>query len=660
VLSYRRRLTVALLLPTLAFASAAAAQPAASVKLTSPLGRTGIIGTIRIVAQVVTPVPEVIVPVRFYVDGKLLGEDGDGPPYAVEWVDENPYEPREIKVAIDDGLGGVLEDAVKLAPLEVIEETQVASVLVETAVTDDTGRAVATLRPEDFTLTENDVKQSLDLVQLQRMPTQFTLLVDASQSMARRVDMVRATARRLVARLRDEDVVVVAPFRRTVEPMTGPTRDPATIADAINTIRAGGGTAIFDSLAQLPDRFARGEVRHVIILVTDGYDEHSTGSLTSALEAVQQLGATIYVVGIGGVAGISLKGELLLRQIAAKTGGRTFFPSREEQVPDVHDAIMSDVFSRYLLTYTPSNQEPDGSYRAIKVATNDATHRIKARAGYTAPKPPPVRPTIEFSARAEDGAEVTISVADIAIAEDGVPQTIEAFHEANAPVSIALALDGSGSMKPALDAARAAARAFVEALRPADPLALVRFADDVVFAHELSTNRGTSLDAINTHTAVGGTALWDALYGSMVFLSRHEGRRAVVVVTDGRDENNPGTAPGSRRTLEEVLDQIKGTDTAVYAIGLGPKVDREGLQRVATASGGRAYFPSDVTLLAEEYRRVIEDLRRRYVVTYTSTNAKRDGSWRMVSITTNKPGIVISSRNGYPGPLPASRAAEQQ
>jgi Ca-activated chloride channel family protein len=660
VVPHYRFAAVGLILILCTSADLAVAQVPASVRLTSPLGRTGIIGTIRLVAHVVTPVPDAVVPVRFYVDGRLLAEDADGPPYAVEWVDDNPYEPREIKVAIDDGAGGVLEDSVKLAPLEVIEEAQVASVLVDASVTDEHGKAVATLGGEDFTLTEDGVVQSLDLVQLQRMPTQFTLLVDASQSMARRVDLVRATARRVVARLRAEDTVVVAPFRRSVETVTGPTRDSATIAEAIGGISASGGTAIFDSLAQLPELLSRTDVRHVVILLTDGYDEHSRGDMQNALDAVRALNATIYVVGIGGVAGISLKGELLLRQIAAKTGGRTFFPSREEQLPDVHEAIMADVFSRYLLSYTPANQEPDGAYRAITVATADSRYRIKAREGYFAPKPPPIRPTLEFSARAENGENVALSASDFTITEDGAEQRIEAFHEANAPVSIVLALDGSGSMKPAIDAARAAARAFVESLRPSDPVALVQFADGVVFAHELSTNRRLSIEAIDAHAAAGGTALWDALYGSIQFLSRHDGRRAVVVVTDGRDENNPGTAPGSQRTLEEVLEHVKGTDTTVYAIGLGPKVDREGLTLAAAASGGRAYFPEDVTVLADHYRRVLEDLRRRYVVTYTSTNSKRDGSWRVVEITTTRPGIVISSRNGYKGPEHASPSVAQR
>ncbi len=198
------RLSAGLVLTIAAATVASAAQEQTAVRLTSPLGRTAMAGTIRVVAQVVTPAPGGVVPVRFYVDGQLLGEDADGPPYATEWVDENPYEQREIRVDVEDGLGGVVRDAVSLAPLDVSEQSHVASVLVEATVTDRTGRAVATLAANDFTLLEDGLAQTLDLVQLQALPTQFTVLVDSSQSMARRIDMVRATARRLTTRLRAE------------------------------------------------------------------------------------------------------------------------------------------------------------------------------------------------------------------------------------------------------------------------------------------------------------------------------------------------------------------------------------------------------------------------------------------------------------------------
>lgn len=123
-----------------------------------------------------------------------------------------------------------------------------------------------------------------------------------------------------------------------------------------------------------------------------------------------------------------------------------------------------------------------------------------------------------------------------------------------------------------------------------------------------------------------------------------------MVLTDGRDENNPGTAPGSTRTLNDVLDQLREVDVAVFAIGLGPQVDRRTLERLAGASGGEAYFPATVEELDADYARVIDNLRRRYVISYTSTNGTRDGGWRNVSISSAREDLVFRSRGGYQAP----------
>jgi VWFA-related protein len=644
-----------------ASAGAASEPIPTTIRITSPLGRTGVPGVVRVVAQVTTAVEKGMVSVRFFVDDTLLGEDKDGPPYVAEWEDLNPYEPRVIRAEVDDGKGVVVEDRVSLASLEVIEEASVASVLVEATVTDASGRYVPNLTSGQFALFEDEQPQTLDMVQLQSLPTTFTLLIDGSQSMSRRIDLVRATARRLASKLRKGDMVVVAPFRIGVEAVTGPTDDERTIADAISSIRAVGGTAILDSLASLPEYFANAQGRQVVILVTDGYDERSKGSVEAAMRQLQKIQATVYVVGIGGVAGISLRGESLLRAVAKQMGGRAFFPSRAEEVPDVHGMIAAESYSRYVITYTPTNQEWDGSYRAIRLDVSQPDLVVKARPGYFAPKPPPIRPTLEFSVAGDTELTAALAASDLAVREDGVEQSIESFQEANAPMSIVMALDASGSMKPALEAVKAAAAQFVEALRPSDPLALVQFADRVVVAHELSARRQLTLDAVAAHQALGGTALWDALYDSMAYLKQQPGRRAIVVLTDGRDENNPGTAPGSTHTLADVLAAVRESGTTVYAIGLGPRVDAEGLERVANASGGSAYFPEDVSQLPDRYRRVVDDLRRRYLVTYTSSNYARDGAWREVTIETARPGIVIRSVGGYnaPGRSRVTAAAQQ-
>ena len=236
------------------------------------------------------------------------------------------------------------------------------------------------------------------------------------------------------------------------------------------------------------------------------------------------------------------------------------------------------------------------------------------------------------------------------VIEDGVEQSIEGFQEAADPVSIILALDSSGSMKPSAEAVMEAARTFVHSIREEDSLAVLTFADRPVFAHDLTTTREWSLDAIDDYIPIGGTALYDTVVSSLARLRRVEGRRVLVLLTDGRDEDNPGTGPGSLHTFGEALAELHGTEAVVYPIGLGPNIDPEVMGALAVASGGAAYFPQDVSTLAADYRRIVENLRRRYVISFTSTNSTRDGQWRDVEIRTRTPGTIVNSRGGYFAP----------
>ena len=282
--------------------------------------------------------------------------------------------------------------------------------------------------------------------------------------------------------------------------------------------------------------------------------------------------------------------------------------------------------------------------------TTDESHRIVTRAGYFAPKPPPVRPSLEFTVTGANQEAVDLTRDDLVVLEDGVPQDVEAFQEAVAPVSVVLALDSSGSMVKAADGVRTAARSFVEALKPEDALSVLLFSDVSTFAHDLTTDRRKSVSAVDGYVAHGGTALYDALTDALMRLKQAEGRKIVVLLSDGRDEDNAGTGPGSARNQDDVFSALRDTDTMVYPIGLGPRVDRELLERIAAESGGVAYFPEDVSNLQHDYARIVEDLRRRYVVSYTSTNAARDGAWRAVQIKTRQPQLTVRSRGGYSAP----------
>jgi VWFA-related protein len=622
-----------------------------AVRITSPLGRTGTADSVRIVAQIQCGQGTDLGPVRFFIDGKLFTSDTDGAPYVAEWVDENPFERREIAVTVSDAVGHEVRDSVVLEPFDIVEESEVTSVLVDAAVQDKTGRFLKNLPATAFTVLEDGVPQALDLARQEAVGATYALLVDSSGSMSRRLDFVQRTAGHLYDYMTPLDRTIVAPFAKRVLSVTGPTDDRQTVQDAIRAIRSNGGTAILDSLLQLAHGFPESEGRRVVILITDGYDENSVSSIDEVIAAIKASRLTVYAVGIGGVAGVSLKGEKVLRRLAAETGGRVFLPSTDSQLEVVHTALVEEVHNRYLLTYTPKNQNRDGTWRQISVEVPEPSYHVSARPGYFAPKPAPVRPTVEFTATDPQGAYLSISADDLQVVEDDVAQKVETFHEATQPVSIVLALDASGSMRRREADVIASARAFVAALRPEDKVGIMLFADDVTLVQDLTADRAASNQAIDSYRTGGGTALYDAVSTALSRLEHTEGRRVIVAMTDGRDENNPGTAPGSTHTLNDVKRQLKENGTTMFAIGLGTKVDAAPLKELADLSGGRALLPQDVSELGTEFQRVVEDLRRRYVVGYTSTNGERNGQWRNVSISLKSaPQVTVRSAGGYSAP----------
>ena len=103
------------------------------------------------------------------------------------------------------------------------------------------------------------------------------------------------------------------------------------------------------------------------------------------------------------------------------------------------------------------------------------------------------------------------------------------------------------------------------------------FADAVEVSHDLSTKRELSHEAVEAYSTAGGTALYDALADAVARLKTVQGRRVVVLVTDGRDENAASTGPGSWRSWDAALAELTDADATVYAIGLGARVDRERL-----------------------------------------------------------------------------------
>jgi len=121
----------------------------------------------------------------------------------------------------------------------------------------------------------------------------------------------------------------------------------------------------------------------------------------------------------------------------------------------------------------------------------------------------------------------------------------------------------------------------------------------------------------------------------------------VIVLTDGKDENDPGTAPGSKHTLDQTIRAAKEAGVTVFALGLGTKVTKQVLGDLAKETGGRAYFPPTAEDLAEVYDLIVKELRSQYTVGYTSTNPTRDGKWRAVEVTVPDKPYAVRTRKGF-------------
>src|ERR1041385_142618 len=160
-----------------------------TIQITSPLGRTGISGPVRIVARVVAKQGTALNPVQFFVDGKLAGGTKAGPPYALEWTADTPFESRVIVVQVADAAGNTARDEVELKPLPLTESASVSSVLLEPLVLDAKGHPANGLTKNDFHVAEDDVAQTIDLTVPDTIPATYTLLIDSSQSMAYRMEL---------------------------------------------------------------------------------------------------------------------------------------------------------------------------------------------------------------------------------------------------------------------------------------------------------------------------------------------------------------------------------------------------------------------------------------------------------------------------------------
>jgi Ca-activated chloride channel homolog len=250
---------------------------------------------------------------------------------------------------------------------------------------------------------------------------------------------------------------------------------------------------------------------------------------------------------------------------------------------------------------------------------------------------------------------------DFGVFEDGVKQDLTIFNRTNLPIALALLLDTSASMESKMHTVQEAAIGFAKRLRPQDAAEIIDFDSRVAVLRNFTNDIADLEAAIRKTSAGGSTSLYNAIYIALKDLKKEVAksadeirRQAIVVLSDGEDTS-------SLLPFEEVLDLAKRSETAIYTIGLrgdggssvGSKSFNEAefvMRQLAQETGGRAFFPSDISELAGVYGQIAEELSSQYLVGYTSRNAKRDGAWRRVVVRVGRPNAVTRTKQGYFGP----------
>ena len=236
-----------------------------------------------------------------------------------------------------------------------------------------------------------------------------------------------------------------------------------------------------------------------------------------------------------------------------------------------------------------------------------------------------------FATILKDGVPVQgLTASDFRVREDEVDQEPITVVPKLTPLSVVLTLDTSGSMKKRLADAQAAAKSFLDTLEAQDKAQVIRFSRDVRTIFPLGSDRAAAGAAIDTTVARGDTALWDALYASLESLRPVAGRKAIVLLSDGIDDDGTGK-PLSKKTVVDVLALARQVNVPIYAIGLGTELDEINLKTVATDSGALYLNAVDPAELKRLYDSIGKQLAGQYTIYYTS-NLPSDGSEHRVQL----------------------------
>ena len=239
---------------------------------------------------------------------------------------------------------------------------------------------------------------------------------------------------------------------------------------------------------------------------------------------------------------------------------------------------------------------------------------------------------------------------DFTIEEDGKKQEIVRFSKENElPLTMALLMDTSGSVVPVLPEEKETASAFINAILTTKDLAMViKFDKYAKVIEDFSESRRRIIDAIDQVRKTGdGTALYDAVVlASKDHLSKEAGRKAIILMSDGKDE-------GSSHSQRSALFAAHESDAVIYSISntYGNSGGDPGtLRTLSEETGGAAFFLHRNGEFKAVFDQIANELRSQYSIAYKSSNTKHDGKFRAIKIVTRDTSLTVRTRKGYYAP----------
>jgi len=261
-------------------------------------------------------------------------------------------------------------------------------------VTDKKGKFITDLGKDDFLVIENKKAQGIqEFTAESDLPLRIGILIDTSNSIRDRFRFEQQAAIDFITsviRPRQDKAMLVS-FDSSAELVADLMDDSEKLAQAVRSLRPGGGTALYDALYyacrdKLQQDQPRHKFRRAVIIVSDGDDNQSRVSRDQALEMAQKADAVIYCISTN-ISRIEGDGDKILRYLALETGGQAFFPFKAEDLAQSFENIANELRHQYNIFYRPDPFKTDGLYHAVDLKVKGRKDLVvRARKGYYAPK----------------------------------------------------------------------------------------------------------------------------------------------------------------------------------------------------------------------------------------------------------------------------------